>query len=486
MTLRDLVEHAAGNLWRMKLRAFLTISGIVIAIAAFVAMLSFGAGMEENIATEFNELGLFSTMQVYPKAKRSEADQDTTRALDNAAVQSLTEIPGVSLAYPYEEFSVQVQLRDTAVATHAQALSAAAIQTKLYSRLEAGRGFSSDGAKEAVVTDRFLDDLAGADPDSLLGQQLVVSVSVASLDSGLARLVQHRGAYLRERLKAVNYDSLANSEYRGRVLRDELSGAMSRFIDGYLNARSTVADTLTICGVVKATRGRSRMAAVIVPVATAGRFNAAGFSGGLPELFSALGSGSLFAEAGSGTAKAYDRVTVLLEPGASYEAVTDSITALGFNSFSYAAEFRSISKAFLYFELALGMIGIIALVTASLGIVNTMVMSIIERRREIGVLKSLGADEGEVRLLFLVESGVMGSVGAAGGILLGWAISRVASFVAKTVMARQGVDVMELFSLPAWLILIAFALGLVVSLMAGYYPASRAARVDPVEALRNE
>ena len=69
MTLRDLVVISTGNLWRMKLRAFLTISGIVIAIAAFVSMLSFGAGNQEYITNQFNDLGLFNTMQVYPKEK---------------------------------------------------------------------------------------------------------------------------------------------------------------------------------------------------------------------------------------------------------------------------------------------------------------------------------------------------------------------------------------------------------------------------------
>jgi putative ABC transport system permease protein len=101
-------------------------------------------------------------------------------------------------------------------------------------------------------------------------------------------------------------------------------------------------------------------------------------------------------------------------------------------------------------------------------------------------MKSLGADESTIRRLFLAESATIGSVGAIGGIALGWIISRIASVIAKAFMAKEGVDPIELFALPWWLIGIAFALGFVVSLLAGYYPARRAARVDPVEALRNE
>ena len=77
----------------------------------------------------------------------------------------------------------------------------------------------------------------------------------------------------------------------------------------------------------------------------------------------------------------------------------------------------------------MGVIGLIALITASLGIVNTMVMSITERRKEIDILKSLGADERDIRWLFLVESAVIGLLGTTGGILSGWVISRVTSFV---------------------------------------------------------
>ena len=128
----------------------------------------------------------------------------------------------------------------------------------------------------------------------------------------------------------------------------------------------------------------------------------------------------------------------------------------------------------------------IALVTAALGIVNTMVMSIIERRREIGVIKSLGAGEGEIRLMFIAESGVIGMTGSVIGIICGWTVTRIISIIAKTVMERREMPVFELFALPLWLILLTICFGLGISLVAGFYPASRAARIDPVEALRSE
>ena len=70
MTIRDLMVISTGNLWRMKLRTLLTTSGIAIAIAAFVAMLSFGAGNQRYVTEQYNQLGLFSTIQVYPKENK--------------------------------------------------------------------------------------------------------------------------------------------------------------------------------------------------------------------------------------------------------------------------------------------------------------------------------------------------------------------------------------------------------------------------------
>jgi putative ABC transport system permease protein len=115
-----------------------------------------------------------------------------------------------------------------------------------------------------------------------------------------------------------------------------------------------------------------------------------------------------------------------------------------------------------------------------------MVMSITERRKEIGVLKSLGADEGDIRRLFLVESGVIGAIGTCVGIVFGWLITRIISAVAQMYMRNQGIPGVDMFSLPVWLVLVAVGIGVGVSVLAGSYPAARAARVDPVEALRGE
>jgi len=487
MIFRDLVTISTGNLKRLKLRTSLTATGVVIAIATFVAMVSFGAGNQKYMSEQFETLGLLNTMQVYPLSAGPASDTVKVRKLDAGALAELARVPGVRLAYPFDAITANVALGDTTVSLKAQALPTAAVSTKLFSRMTAGRAFGVDRAKEAVVTTRFLKSFGIAKPDSAIGKRIVLSVRAATIDSGLVWLVpRNPEKYVRDKIRAVDADSILRPGYRSRYARMLADEAISRFLDGFLNHRVTVRDTLEIVGVLSENGGPARIESIIVPVATATRLRSAGLSDNPSDLFAALGGGNVFSLESAASALTYPQVTLDLDPAVSLSSVSDSVKALGFRTFSFAEQFKEMRRFFFYFKLMLAIVGLIALVTASLGIVNTMVMSILERRREIGILKSLGADERDIRLLFLVESGVIGAAGSVIGICLGWLGSRIASLVARALMARQGLESIELFYMPPWLVATALAIGIGVSLAAGYYPASRAAAVDPVEALRNE
>ena len=151
MTGRDLLEISLGNLWRMKLRTSLTVAGVIIAIAAFVAMVSFGAGNQQFVEEQFASLGLLHTMQVYPEPDSSEA------VLDLDAIELLSQIPGVNLAYPLDHFEVSVSLGDTTFESSAQALSTAAANTALYSDLLAGTALSSDSNRVGPLAETMSD-----------------------------------------------------------------------------------------------------------------------------------------------------------------------------------------------------------------------------------------------------------------------------------------------------------------------------------------
>ncbi len=503
MTVRDLIVISSGNMWRMKLRAILTTAGILIAIATFIAMLSFGAGNEKYLEEEFNKLGLFTTMQVYPKdrsrglefdrprGRQSERPRpqegDSSRKLDGAAIEALAAVPGVNLVYPYDAFSVKVSYRDSTVDSRAQALPSSAVRTKAFSKLLAGKVFSGDTSRSVLISERLMRSLGFSQADSAIGRRIAVSIRVSQIDSGLVHILSDQGVSIIDRLKKIHFDSLLNSAYRSKVIRTETNEALRRFMNGFTRAQEVIADTLVVCGVRGADNvGRLRIEPVIIPFATAARFSSTGFAGGPMEILNAAMSGNLFSRGETSGAKTFPQVTIDYDPKVMYKTIRDSVEKLGFRAFSFAEEFEQIQRVFVYFDLALGVLGLIALLTASLGIINTMVMSITERRREIGILKSLGADEGDIHRLFLFESGVFGFMGTAGGVLTGWTATRIISAVAQAYMRNEGFPAVELFALPVWLILIAFAVGVGVSVLAGLYPAARAARVDPVEALRND
>lgn len=486
MTFRDLVTTAFGNLWRMKLRSFLTLSGIVIAIAAFVSMLSFGAGMQLNIAEQFDKLGLLSIIQVYP-GNAEETDSTSSKHLDNAALEYLENIPGVELVYPFESLDLTISYGDSVQKISARSLPMSAVRTKLFSNLLAGKLFSSDSSGEVLISEDMLSSLGFETADSIVGKQVIVSIQVAKIDSGVVAALRPVPDIFEKRSDQLNIDSIRSKGFLRRVIREEFSGGVKRFVDGFMNNRETISDTLIVCGVLESRRGgHIRHKNMILPIATARRFSSSGFSGNPTEILSLLQSGQLFATNSDSLSNSYSQVTVIMKANALYEPIRDSIKTAGFRLFSFAEEFDEIRRFFRYFNLALGLVGLIALMTASLGIVNTMVMSITERRREIGVWMSLGADRWDVRRLFLVESGLIGLIGAMGGVIFGWIISRVGSLIAKTFMEREGVPPMEMFTIPLWLVLSALTFGIVVSLLAGYYPANRAARIDPVASLRNE
>ncbi len=487
MNTRDLLSIAIGSLQRMKLRTFLTVSGVIIAIAAFVGMLSFGAGMQQSISKDFDELGLLSTIQVFSSSNGDASDSTAARILDDETVGRLAQLPGVNLAYPLDAFQVTVSLADTQVNVSAQALSGAAAGTKFYSRLAAGTPFTSDDAREALVTSRLLERLGRVDPDSLVGKPVVVSAEIASLDSGLVHMFRDADPEGARRLMDVFLPGRGDRSEAKEILQAEMTSALQRFLNGYMRANAVVTDTLIVRGVLDDRMGGPwRIKPLLVPVRTARRLSPGDFGSSPANLFAYLNSGARIELGGEEGSRNYPHVTLNLDSRADPNVVADTLEAMGFRVFSYAREFREMRKFFLFFDMALGVVGFIALVIASLGIVNTLVTSIVERRREIGILKSLGADEGYIRVLFLVESGTIGALGSGIGIVFGWLITRVASVASRIYLNRQGLPDMDLFALPIWLILVGFFFGLGVSIAAGLYPAARAAAVDPVEALRSD
>jgi putative ABC transport system permease protein len=167
-------------------------------------------------------------------------------------------------------------------------------------------------------------------------------------------------------------------------------------------------------------------------------------------------------------------------------AVKTDIQKLGLVARSVEDELRTVSQAFLVIDSFLTVFGLIALFVATFGIVNTLLMAITERTREIGVMKALGASRATIRRLFAAEAAAIGVAGGVGGVSVAIAVGLVANFAARRMAIGAALKGYSVFVFPWWLVLGAIAFATLVGTLAGIYPANRAARLDPIDALRHE
>ena len=143
------------------------------------------------------------------------------------------------------------------------------------------------------------------------------------------------------------------------------------------------------------------------------------------------------ATASRGGQTTYTTVSVRVDGPTYVPSVEGAVKKMGFNVFSIVDATRSVRRFFAVLDLFLGIFGSLALAVASIGIVNTLVMAILERRREIGIMKAIGASDADVKTLFFAEAGVMGLFGGVAGVALGWVIGRVINFGTNFYLKRQ-------------------------------------------------
>ena len=168
------------------------------------------------------------------------------------------------------------------------------------------------------------------------------------------------------------------------------------------------------------------------------------------------------------------------------ERIARAIEELGdFEANTADDETGELRGIFAVVEGVLSAIGLIALAVASLGIVNTLIMAIYERTREIGVMKAVGASRGTIRFLFTVEAGSIGFFGGLVGVMLAWIAGQIINFIAHSTFLSD-YPTFNISRFPLWLVIVVIVISSGVALAAGLLPANRAARLDPVEALRYE
>jgi putative ABC transport system permease protein len=185
--------------------------------------------------------------------------------------------------------------------------------------------------------------------------------------------------------------------------------------------------------------------------------------------------------------RGYDEIAVKAASLNDAVQIVDWLGALGFEVQSLQTMLDIANRGMIILQTMLGSVGALALLVASIGIANTMIMSVYERTKEIGILKAVGAAPGQIRALFVLEASLIGFLGGVVGTIVGWLLGKGLNWMALRIMEWQEVTVEGTFFVVSWwLVLAALAFGTLVGLLAGLYPAARAARLAPLDALRYE
>jgi putative ABC transport system permease protein len=411
-------------------------------------MLSLGVGLQQLASSRLSKSGLFDSIFVTAKTNlrgpgagppATRAASPKARPLDEDARAEFAKLPNVIEVYPQIRFFTEVRFDGKPFATVVAGMPESSRQSGSFDGMQ-GSFFSSANADEAILQMEFAKELNPQTKD-LIGKDLVLRYAERqSLASESGDAAQNSGGF-----------SVIPKEKHLRIIgivETEPASGFGGFGSGRLLIPLPVAETLRAAQV-------NDLRDVLRGSSPSGK-------------------------------PAYASLSVRVKSPSLVDATEKKIKDLGFSAFSLLDASKSLRIFFSVFDLLLGIFGSLALAVATLGIVNTLVMAILERRREIGVLKALGAADSDVKQLFFVEAGVMGLAGGVLGVLLGWLIGQALTFATNIYLKRQELPGVQISSVPLWLIAGAIGFAVLVSLIAGLYPASRAAKLNPVDALRYE
>ena len=464
MKLLDLTRLALANLWRSRIRTILTTLGVIVGIGALSSMISFGTGMQKNITDSFRQNDLFTSMTITSRKidfdKISQGDveniinKDKVIPLNDSVFQLIKKLPNIEIAFPEISFSGKLRFKNAQCNANIKAMPFQMKNYKPFTNLLAGSFYSSDTATTIIISTQTLRQL-GINP-------VTETISETSDKSG--------------NFTNVHIDSIIGQSIE---IITVVFDASKFSILPSLNTEMPVKDHITVFkigGILEAASFSMGMFnnGAIIPFETAAmvpRIN-------MKNIFDLINNDSKDKDA-------YASIYVKVKDFNNLEETRVSIEKMGMQVFSVGDKLNEMKQIFLIFDSILGAVGTIALFVAALGIINTLLMAIMERRKEIGIMKAIGAAEKDIKTIFFVEAGVIGFIGGILGLVLGWMVTKLANLIANTQLANLDTAKVDLFYFPGWLLIGALLFGVFISLLSGLYPASKAAAIDPVEALRD-
>lgn len=503
MKIFDEITMCLRNLWRRKMRTLLTTFGVVIGTCAIVVMVSLGVGMNEQQMKTMENMGNLRLIQVY-QGWNYEFYQDMQKRgvmlgddpkLDYAALQRIKAIPHVSAATPMDTMyndEVIFQVNDRyrfqgqIIGIDMSAMAGLGYQ------LSSGRFPTPDEYKNSVIVGsqaayRFIDTKRRRDN------------MVSPYPDELGRVKDPFVNWESDRVFANIGDKDAENE----------GGGGGRFYGGG--------------GYIISSRSRSRASAP-PPIPTKYGKYPFKVTGVLASDEDAMMSDfdtrnviymdiSRVQELRKEYNKKnknrnteqsqYDQLYVMADSVDTVSEVDRTISStreFGYNTYSLTQYRESMQKQTQTIQLVLGGLAAISLLVAALGITNTMVMSIYERTREIGIMKVLGCVIGNIRTVFLMEAGCIGLLGGILGVGISYAISLILNtvlgqasgdggggFLSQMYMTWNETGEAVRFSIiPPWLVAGALVFAIGIGLVSGFSPANRAVKISALEAIKHE
>lgn len=451
MRFPDLLVMSVNNLRQRKLRTALTVLGVIIGTAAIVIMVSLGIGLNELNRELIESYGSLTTIRVHADRNYEGNDKQEMLYLTDAAVEQFTRIPHVTEVYPLLETYVLMQQ-----GAYQSGISLIGAPRKYLEQIPLGEGeLPPAGSKsmELIYGNSIIQWFA----NSKTGKGYWETGELAKVDfmNKPMFVIFDMNSYYQSQGGSASENVTAPKKY---ILK--AAGVVAGGVDDYNDYAYSVYTDLEVLKVQLKKVFKKN------PIP-----NQPTNKKGKPY--------SYFV---------YNYVLVNVDKIENVMEVQRQLNDLGYQAYSNIEWMEQSEKQSEMIQAVLGGIGAVSLFVAAIGIANTMMMSIYERTREIGVMKVLGCDMGAIRNMFLLESGFIGFMGGVIGIVLSYGVSILINrfLQISQMMNIENVANGDISRIPSWLSLMSIGFAVLVGMAAGFLPALRAMKLSPLAAIRNE